>query len=121
MANETKSLKEKMDHAMGGFRAKEKCEELHGIKVENYRHLLKITNASYTYRGHGAELSDGKLHYQWRITVSGNTYGIKEMLKSLGMKWNAQDKNWWIPCTRTDSGQPHATYIARLIRKELDN
>jgi hypothetical protein len=31
------------------------------------------------------------------IEIIGNTYAVREQLKDLGCKWNAQTKTWWAP------------------------
>ena len=78
----------------GSERARASLEAL-GVNVKFERKLTKITNAKYTYRGYGAELSGGTCHYESGYYVSGKTFGIKEMIKSLGGKWKPKSKEWF--------------------------
>lgn len=73
------------------------CESIRakGITYRIERRLVDITDPVYAYRGHGKELIGGKCHYRNAVEVSGNTYPIKEILKSYGFRWDATEKVWY--------------------------
>jgi len=65
--------------------------ETAGVEVNVEHHLEKMTNVQTVWGGH---LKDATLHYRWRVVVSGNTFPIKDLLKSLGFKWERFEKQW---------------------------
>ena len=45
-----------------------------------------------------------------KLTLNGNTYGIKETLKNLGFKWDNNSKSW--TKTFTDDNEEYANELA---------
>jgi hypothetical protein len=39
------------------------------------------------------------------VTITGNTYPVKEHLKSLGGRWNADAKGWDVPASKGDEAR----------------
>lgn len=39
------------------------------------------------------------------VAVSGNTYPVKDALKALGGRWNADRKAWMVPAAKADEAQ----------------
>lgn len=64
-----------------------------GVKISYRKHLLKMTNIKVW----GGRLQDGTLHYQWQITVEGDTYKFRDALKAAGFRWDAAGKLWQRP------------------------
>jgi hypothetical protein len=87
----------------------------YGISFCSKRELLKITDARYCYRGSGKELIDGKCHYQQQLQLEGNTYGVKEIAKSHGYRWNG--RCWWKPASREASQE--MTAISELVCRAI--
>jgi len=48
----------------------------------------------YNMTFHYGRLQDGKVRYTTRWEVKGNTYGIKEILKGAGFRWDGGEKCW---------------------------
>lgn len=65
--------------------------EAAGVKVSWEKHLDRLSNA----RWQGGRLLDAKCHYVHRVTVSGNTFSIKDDLKAAGFRWDPANKAWW--------------------------
>ena len=63
--------------------------EANGIKVSFPRKAHY-----YNMRFVCGRLHDGKVRYTTRWEVSGNTYGIKEILKGAGFRWDRAEKCW---------------------------
>lgn len=110
------TLKAKLTRHIGGQRALENCEKLHGIKVKTCERIIKMTNIEWGGSATHRRLENATVHKQWRLEISGRTFGIKEMLKKeFGMEWNPHEKIWFLP-------MPNGIFIstiARRIRKEL--
>lgn len=51
-----------------------------------------------------------------KVTFNGNTYGIKEVLKGLGFRWNAKTKEW--TKTYKDSEETTANEVAQRWTNE---
>lgn len=39
------------------------------------------------------------------VTITGNTYPVKEQLRALGGRWNADAKGWDVPATKADEAR----------------
>lgn len=39
------------------------------------------------------------------VAISGNTYPVKDALKAIGARWNADDKCWMISLARADEAR----------------
>ena len=39
------------------------------------------------------------------VAISGNTYPVKEALKALGARWNADGKAWMVPADKADEAR----------------
>jgi hypothetical protein len=63
-----------------------------GVRVQFKRRLMKMTNVTFTG---GGRLNDGLCHYRNAIECDGNTYGIRDVLKANGMRWDAANKVWF--------------------------
>ena len=50
------------------------------------------------------------------VLIVGNTYPVKDQIKALGGRWNAEAKGWMVPAARADEarrlvgGAPKSTY-----------
>ena len=40
-----------------------------------------------------------------QVAITGNTYPVKDALKSLGAKWNADEKAWMISSAKADEAR----------------
>jgi len=72
------------------LRINEKLENA-GVEIKTERHLAKMTNIETVWGGH---LKNATCHYVRRVVVSGNTFPIKDAIKSLGFKWERHEKQW---------------------------
>ena len=39
------------------------------------------------------------------VTITGNTYPVREQLKALGGRWNAQAQGWDVPADKADTAR----------------
>lgn len=39
------------------------------------------------------------------VTITGNTYPVKDQLKALGARWNAEAKGWDVPADKADEAR----------------
>lgn len=39
------------------------------------------------------------------IAITGNTYPVKEQIKALGGRWNAETKTWMVPADKADAAR----------------
>jgi hypothetical protein len=39
------------------------------------------------------------------IAITGNTYPVKDQLKSLGARWNPERKAWMVPADKADAAR----------------
>lgn len=39
------------------------------------------------------------------VLITGNTYPVKEQIKALGAKWNADAKGWMVPADKADAAR----------------
>ncbi len=39
------------------------------------------------------------------VLITGNTYPVKEQIKALGGKWDADEKGWRVPAEKADAAQ----------------
>ena len=87
-------FKATMLKVLGAERVKASLEAA-GVHVNYERKLVRISNARYTYRGYGAELTGGTCHYETGYYVTGKTFGIKSLIKSMGGQWKPKSKAWF--------------------------
>ncbi len=52
-----------------------------------------------------------------QVSITGNTYPVKDQLKALGGRWNPDQKSWMVPADKADAARalvsgagPKATY-----------
>jgi hypothetical protein len=85
-----------------------------GVEVKIEKHLDRMTNVQTVWGGH---LKDATLHYVWRVVVSGNTFPIKDVIKSLGFKWERYEKQWVRNCKKgpgIESGEVRKAIAAAI-------
>jgi len=79
--------------------------ETKGIAI---RGRAKATYSNMKFDGYG-RLQDGRVSYAQRYEISGNTFSVKEVIKSAGFKWDAGDKVW-------HSAEYNDTIGAKILR-----
>ena len=62
-----------------------------GITTSHKRRLMRMTNVRMASNG---RLADATCHYRNAWEVTGNTYGIRDVIKSVGGTWDAENKCW---------------------------
>lgn len=83
-----------------------------GVFCKVNRHLDKVTNTSWCWGGH---LKDGTCHYTNRVEFSGNTFPVKDLLKSKGFRWDAEAKCWWKARSKDESYTELSVEIIREL------
>tara|TARA_R100000808_G_scaffold6960_3_gene20374 strand:- start:10877 stop:11347 length:471 start_codon:yes stop_codon:yes gene_type:complete len=66
------------------------------IEIGTDKFLVKMWDAEMVWGGH---LKNAKVRYRWDVTIKGNTFPIKDSLKSLNFRWCPQRKAWFRPIT----------------------
>ena len=67
--------------------------------------------------GAGLIVSYRTCHYEWQVTVAGNTYGVRNELKGMGYKWDKGERMW--VRKMTESGKSIANHMD-TAREEID-
>ena len=62
-----------------------------GVEVNRVQHHHYY---NMKFDGYG-RLQNGMVRRSYRTEVSGKTFGIKEVLKAAGYRWDASKKVWW--------------------------
>ena len=75
-----KSFRSKIERREQTKRAVETCKS-HGIALGHENRCTAVTSRTITKH--------------FRMEVAGNTFAIKDTLKSLGFKWDGVCKVWW--------------------------
>lgn len=89
----TRTAKQLLQSVIRGQRLKDRLEDA-GIVFKHERRLMRMTNIQTCWGGH---LKDATCHYRTATEVSGNTFPIKDVLKSNGFKWDHEHKVWYHP------------------------
>lgn len=50
------------------------------------------------------------------VKITGNTYPVKEQLRSLGGKWNPDEKCWEVPANKADQAQALVANQPAVVR-----
>lgn len=62
-----------------------------------------------------------------RIAITGNTYPVKDQLKALGGRWNADERAWMVPVNKANkaralmNGAPKTNGRSQMRKESWDN
>lgn len=86
--------------------------EAANIQVRSRKHLLRMSNVQFR----GSRLHDATCHYQWQVTIAGNTYAMREVFKAWGFRWDEAYDLWYKPVKNTIADDVSATRKAVAAR-----